>query len=144
VITTAVTVSTCFFFEMRMLSILSSWFEAYTTISSRHCTACLLIRPFCPLASLAAANGSALSLSNYCSYFFFIRYFLYLHFKCYPLSWFPLQNSLSPPLLPNPPTPSSWPWHSSTLGHRTFTGPRDSLPIDDQLGHPLLHMQLES
>ena len=21
---------------------------------------------------------------------FFIRYFLYLHFKCYPLSWFPL------------------------------------------------------
>jgi hypothetical protein len=22
--------------------------------------------------------------------FIFIRYFLYLHFKCYPLSWFPL------------------------------------------------------
>jgi hypothetical protein len=26
---------------------------------------------------------------------FFIAYFLYLHFKCYPLSQFPIQNSLS-------------------------------------------------
>ena len=49
-----------------------------------------------------------------------------------------------PPLLPNPPTPASWPWHSPILGHRTFTGPRASPPIDDLLGHPLLHMQLES
>jgi hypothetical protein len=29
------------------------------------------------------------------------------------------------------------------LGHRAFTGPMASAPIDDQLGHPLLHMQLE-
>jgi hypothetical protein len=31
-----------------------------------------------------------------------------LHFKCYPLSWFPLRKSPIPaplPLLPNPPTP---------------------------------------
>ena len=35
------------------------------------------------------------------------------------------------PLLPNPPTPTSWPWHSPILGHRTFTGPRASPPIDD-------------
>ena len=48
--------------------------------------------------------------------------------------------SFSPPLLP---TPASWPWHSPILEHRTFTGPRTSPPIDDQLGHPLLHMQLE-
>jgi hypothetical protein len=78
---------------------------------------------------------------------FFIRYFLYLHFKCYPLSYFPLRKSpiLSHlTLLPNPPTPTSWPWHSPILGHRTFTGPRASLPIDDPLGHPLLHMQLET
>ena len=47
------------------------------------------------------------------------------------------------PLLTNPPTPTSWPWHSPTLGHRAFTGPRASPPIDDRLGHPLLHMQLE-
>ena len=47
------------------------------------------------------------------------------------------------PLLTNPPTPASWHWPSPTLGHRTFAGPRASPPIDVQLGHPLLHMQLE-
>ena len=37
---------------------------------------------------------------------FFIRYFLYIHFKCYP------KSSLYPPptLIPKPPTPASWPW----------------------------------
>jgi hypothetical protein len=46
-------------------------------------------------------------------YLFIIRYFLYIHFKCYP------ESSLYPPstLLPYPPTPASWPWHSSVLGH---------------------------
>jgi hypothetical protein len=34
-------------------------------------------------------------------------------------------------------------WHSPILEHRTFTGPRASPPIDDRLGHPLLHIQLE-
>ena len=47
------------------------------------------------------------------------------------------------PLLPNPPAPAFWAWHSPILGHRTFTGPRTSPPIDNWLGHPLLHMQLE-
>ena len=47
------------------------------------------------------------------------------------------------PLLTNPPTPTSWSWHSPTLGYRAFTGLRTSLPIDDQQGHPLLHIQLE-
>jgi hypothetical protein len=51
---------------------------------------------------------------------------------------------LPPPLLHNPPTPESWPWHSPILEHRTFTGQRASPPVDDQLGHPMLHMQLES
>jgi hypothetical protein len=50
---------------------------------------------------------------------------------------------LPPPLLTNPPTPASWPWHPLILGHRIFTGPRASPPIDNWLGHPLLHMQLE-
>jgi hypothetical protein len=40
-----------------------------------------------------------------------------------------------------PPTPASLPWHS--LGHRAFTGPRASPPIDAQQGRPLLHMWLE-
>jgi hypothetical protein len=47
-------------------------------------------------------------------------------------------------LLINLPTPTSLPWHSPTLGHRAFSGPRASPPINDLLGHPLLHMQLES
>ena len=32
---------------------------------------------------------------------------------------------------------------SPILGHRAFTGPRASPPIDDRLGHPQLPMQLE-
>ena len=35
-------------------------------------------------------------------------------------------------------------WHSPVLGHMIFTRPRASLPIDGRLGHPLLHMQLET
>jgi hypothetical protein len=70
----------------------------------------------------------------------FITYFLNLHFKCYP------QSPLYPPstLLPNPPTPDFWPWHSPVLGHMIFTRSRDSPPFDGLLGHPLLHMQLET
>ena len=51
---------------------------------------------------------------------------------------------LSTPLLPNPPTPASWPWHPPILGYRTFPRPRASPPIDGRLGHPLLRMQLET
>jgi hypothetical protein len=82
----------------------------------------------------------------------FLGNFIYLHFKCYPLSQFPLWNPpiLSPILLPlwgyslpHPPTPISLPWHSLTLGHWAFTGPRAFPPTDAQQGHPLLHMRLE-
>jgi hypothetical protein len=52
--------------------------------------------------------------------FFFIRYFLHLHFKCYPKS--PLY--LPPTLLPSPPTLTFWPWHSPVLGHIKFARPR--------------------
>jgi hypothetical protein len=50
----------------------------------------------------------------------------------------PIPSPLHP--LPSPPTPTSWPWHSPVL---IFTRPRASPPIDGQLGHSLLHMQLE-
>jgi hypothetical protein len=36
-------------------------------------------------------------------FFFLIGYLLHLHFKCYPLSWFPLQKSP----IPRPPQPCS-------------------------------------
>jgi hypothetical protein len=62
------------------------------------------------------------------------------HFRVSPLK-------IPYPLLP-PPAPQlthnhSWSWHSTMLGHRAFTRPRASSPIDDQLGQPLLHIQLE-
>jgi hypothetical protein len=52
--------------------------------------------------------------------FICIRYFLYIHFKCYP------KSSLYPSsaLLPYPSTPASWPWHSPVLGHIKFARPR--------------------
>jgi hypothetical protein len=76
-----------------------------------------------------------------------IYIFLYLHFKCYLLSWFLLQPPPPPlPLLPlftNLSTLASLTWHSSTLGDPAFSEPRSSPPIDVQQGHPLLHIQLE-
>jgi hypothetical protein len=48
-------------------------------------------------------------------------FFTYIsNFKCYP------ESSLypSPALLPYPPNPTSWPWHSSVLGHIKFAIPR--------------------
>jgi hypothetical protein len=71
---------------------------------------------------------------------FFIRYFLHLHFKCYPKS----SLNTPPALLSNPPTPASGPWHSPVLGHIIRARPRSSPPNDGQLGHLLLHMQLEA
>jgi hypothetical protein len=56
-----------------------------------------------------------LSVTPQCDWhqiFFIIRYFLYLHFKCYPLFWFPLPkhpNLSHLPLLINTPIPASWP-----------------------------------
>ena len=53
-------------------------------------------------------------------YNIFIRYFLHLHLKCYP------ESPLYPPpvLLPNLPTPNSWPWHSPVLIHIKFARPK--------------------
>jgi hypothetical protein len=48
------------------------------------------------------------------------------------------------PLLTNPPTPTSWTSYSPSVWDRAFTGARGSPPIDEHLGHPLVHMQLES
>jgi hypothetical protein len=71
-------------------------------------------------------------------------FFIYIS-NVFPFPTFPSKSPPSPPPTPNPqPTHShSWSWHSPILGHRTFRGPKASPPIDDSLGHPLLHIQLE-
>ena len=48
------------------------------------------------------------------------------------------------PTLPYSPTPTFWPWHSPVLGHIKFAIQWASLSLDGQLGHLLIHMQLES
>jgi hypothetical protein len=80
------------------------------------------------LGTTAAAEVPSLKNQEVLFSFLFIRCFLSPLKIPYPL-----------PLLPNTPTLASWPRHSRILGHRTFTGPRTSPPIDDWLGHPLLH-----
>jgi hypothetical protein len=79
-------------------------------------------------------------------FYFFIRYFLYLYFKCYTLSLFPFQ----PPHPTQPPPPAHQSTHSCFLvlafpytGVSSVTGLRASLPIDVRQGHPLLHVRLE-
>jgi hypothetical protein len=68
-------------------------------------------------------------------------YFIYIS-NVGPVPVFPSENPLFFPNT-NPPTLVSWPWHFPTMRHSAFTGPKDSPPIDDLQGHPLLHMQLE-
>ena len=63
---------------------------------------------------------------------------LFIYISCNPLSWFsPLEAPypILPPcasvqVLPHTPTPASPPWHSLTLEHGAFTGPRASPLID--------------
>ena len=70
------------------------------------------------------------------------------HFPVFPLgkSYSIPSHPASMRMLPHPPIISAFQsWHSSTLGHQAFTGPRASPDIDARgpKGHPLLHMQLE-
>ena len=65
---------------------------------------------------------------------FFIGYFIYLHFKWFPLSWFP---PWKPPILsphppasmrtfPQPPIPTSLPWNSP---NHPFPPPCPGIPL---------------
>ena len=66
-----------------------------------------------------------------------------------PFTILPSGNPIPSPLpismkvLPFPTTPDSPPWHSPTLEHWAFIGPRASPLIDAQQDHPLLHIHLE-
>jgi hypothetical protein len=70
------------------------------------------------------------------AFFLLFPYLLDIFFTFQMLAPFllsPLKNPLPHHLclLINPPTTASWPWHSPILGHRAFTGPRASPPIDN-------------
>jgi hypothetical protein len=72
-------------------------------------------------------------------------FFIYIS-NTIPIPGFPSEKPLLPPPLPlltSPPTPASWFWHSTTLEHQAFTGPRASPPTDNQQGYPLLHIWLK-
>jgi hypothetical protein len=71
--------------------------------------------------------------------FFLIRYFL-----IYISNATPKSPPHPPPSLPYPPTPTFWPWRSPVLGHIKFACPVGLSSSDGQLGHLLIHMQLES
>jgi hypothetical protein len=85
-------------------------------------------------------------------FFFLLFYWIFYLFTFQMLSPFPLSPSQPPypilslpttmRVLPHPPTPISLPWHSPTLGHRAFPGPRAFPATDVQQGHSLLHMLL--
>jgi hypothetical protein len=61
----------------------------------------------------------------------------------YPFLVSPLETPIpSSFFLSHPATQTSPPWHSLTLGHLPFIGPRAFPPIDVWQGHPLLNMQL--
>jgi hypothetical protein len=82
--------------------------------------------------------------------YLFINYF-YLIFSLFTfqmLSSFLVSPLKIPYAFPPPPAPQlthshSQSWHSPTLGHNTFTGPKASPPVDDRLGHHQLDIQLE-
>jgi hypothetical protein len=80
-------------------------------------------------------QASHLGKAQFSSLFFILLldiFFIYISNNIF-FPVFPSENHLSYPLLLliNPPTPASWPWYSPILGHRTFTGPMASPPIDD-------------
>jgi hypothetical protein len=83
--------------------------------------------------------GLRKSVFSFSFFFFqiFIRYFLQLHFKCYPKS--PLYHPHA--LLPYPPIPTSWPWCSLYWGIYSLQDQGASLV---QLSHLLLLMQPET
>ena len=73
-------------------------------------------------------------MSNFLFLYFLLGTLLFIFQMLSPFRHSPpkILYPLLLPQLPKPHTPISRPWHSPMLGHRTFTGPSASPPIDDQ------------
>jgi hypothetical protein len=82
--------------------------------------------------------------------FFLFPSFLFFNIILLDIFFIYISNAIpkapipSPCPAPQPTTPASWPRHCPVLGHMIFARPRASPPIYGQLGHPLLHIQLET
>ena len=90
------------------------------------------------LTTIITINGHSIKLSLF-YYILLDIFFIYISNAIPKVPY-----TLLPTLLPNPPTPTSWLWHSPVLGHMVFARPRASPSIDGRLNHRLLHMQLET
>jgi hypothetical protein len=71
-----------------------------------------------------------LHLLSWAIKFLFLKAFLVDIFFIYISNAIP-EAPYTPTLLPKPPTPASWPWHSPVLGHMIFEIPRASPPNDE-------------
>ena len=65
-------------------------------------------KPYCSLGTECLKSNLMSVLFSFFSFSFsfFLVCFLYLHFKCYPLSWFHLWKTPSPSSLPSPCSPT--------------------------------------
>jgi hypothetical protein len=104
----------------------------------------------CPMIMSPQINSSPPTLSKIHAVFKKWTYFYYIFtlFTFQMLSPFLVSSLKISYLLHAHPTNQhthshSQSWHYPILGHRTFTGPMASPPINDWLGHPLMNMQLE-
>jgi hypothetical protein len=103
--------------------------------SLRHrCTSCDV--------DISIGTGVRWTLSLLFLFFFLYIFFIYISNVIF-FPDFATKNHIFPPSsICSPIYPLLLP--GLTLAHKAFTGPKASPPFDDQLGHPLLHMQLES
>ena len=79
-----------------------------------------LTSPIAPVALLPLGNHSFILQSDY----FFFNFSLDIFFIYISNAIPKVPYTLPAPLLPYPPTPTSWPWHSPVLGHIKFARPR--------------------
>jgi hypothetical protein len=121
---------------------LQSWRLTSSRAGQTHC--------HCYFKSEAKQYSIRRVIATYCLFITIIRYFLYLHFKCYPLSRFP--SSWKPPIpsslllllwgcsSTHSPKPTHLPSTALHWGiYWAFIGPRTSLPTDAWQGHPVTY-----
>jgi hypothetical protein len=109
-----------------------------STISGSYNLPLLFWKVFPEVLEVGALLGTSV-LGRFFFFFNFIRYFSRLHFQCYPKS-----PPYPPPQPPTHPLPHFGPGVPLYWGIYSLQVQWASLCSDGQLGHLLIHMQLES